>query len=342
MTPGELCIMRKTIIISIGLVLIIICVCAAVSFATRTDEHVERIMNDHRPLDFEQIKDEQTSLLLNEDYFNHQFIFPTGVLIQDQKIYILDGKENCINIFDQEGKLLEQIGSTGNGKLQFMAPHQICYFDNQFYILDSGNYRVQILKDDYSYGGERKLQQLVDEDYGSQYDFSYSDMAIDKTGNIYVSSVTTRPKNAHIYKIDKNGIIYQIGDNLVGYLASIDGEIFFANNMTIVSGYIKGTFRDYTMPYETYLSKLENDQLTTIKELPFQYFNSSLAYDDNNLFIFSGTYDTLDHFDKNGNYMSTLYEFEKDSDIKYLAYDQDERFFVATDPVNSKVYFLQE
>lgn len=78
--------------------------------------------------------------------------------------------------------------------------------------------------------------------------------------------------------------------------------------------------------------------METVGELPFGYNPSDFATDGTDIFIYSERFFTLDRFDKEGNYLETLYQFDHNVGIKYLAYDKVTNSIYASVPTEGKVY----
>ena len=57
---------------------------------------------------------------------------------------------HCINMYELEGKLIKSVGSKGNGEAQFQNPHSLDVSDrnNNIYVCDCDNHRIQILTED--------------------------------------------------------------------------------------------------------------------------------------------------------------------------------------------------
>lgn len=76
----------------------------------------------------------------------HGFLQPSDVAVgKDYHIYILDGVNHCVKVFDQTGVFLFRFGSKGSAKGRFNYPLGITT-DNQgrVYIADTGNHRGQV------------------------------------------------------------------------------------------------------------------------------------------------------------------------------------------------------
>lgn len=333
----------KKVIIFVILIIVLVLIGVMVSFGfgyNETDANVESILYEERESDFEIVKDNThyEASLLNDGITTS----PTGILLYEDNIFIVDSAENCIFVFDQEGNLTNQIGSTGNGEAQFLEPHQICAFENKFFVLDSGNNRIQVFDDNFEYLSAIPLNKFIDIDGGEVADFSYSDMAIDKDGNIYVSSLSISPKNAHVTKIDRQGHMHQLGNNLVGFLTSIHGETFFVNHKKIFTGKYNGKEHSFYISHENFLYKIVDNQLKKVGTLPFKYDPVSFTCDDTNIYMCSRQFDTLDKFDMEGRYISTLFEFNEDTKIRYVAYNKEQEYFIATAPENNRIYMVKK
>ncbi len=84
---------------------------------------------------------------------------PSDVAVsKDGQIYVVDGVNNKIRIFDQKGQFVSSFGAKGSGNGKFRFPLGIDIDGSgKVYIADSGNHRVQIFKPDGSYMAEIKI-----------------------------------------------------------------------------------------------------------------------------------------------------------------------------------------
>jgi DNA-binding beta-propeller fold protein YncE len=76
----------------------------------------------------------------------YNFSEPSDISVsKDGYIYIVDGVNNKIKVFDQDGKFAFSFGRKGSGDGEFLYPLGIDIDDgNRVYVADSGNHRVQI------------------------------------------------------------------------------------------------------------------------------------------------------------------------------------------------------
>lgn len=77
-----------------------------------------------------------------------EFNKPTDVSVSKRGlIYVLDGVNNKIKIFDNKGKFSFSFGKEGSGRTEFRSPLGMDIdHEGRLYIADSGNQRVQILE----------------------------------------------------------------------------------------------------------------------------------------------------------------------------------------------------
>ena len=83
----------------------------------------------------------------------HNFRQPSDVVVgNNKKVYVLDGVNNKIKVFNLQGTYLFSFGGAGKGKGKFSFPLGIGIDKNdRIYVADSGNHRVQIFNSDGAY-----------------------------------------------------------------------------------------------------------------------------------------------------------------------------------------------
>ena len=80
--------------------------------------------------------------------------YPIGLLIRDNKVFV--SHRHCILVYQLDGKFVSRIGSGGGGKLQFNFPCGLSTDEsnNDVYICDSNNHRIQIIYENLQYKSE--------------------------------------------------------------------------------------------------------------------------------------------------------------------------------------------
>ncbi len=109
----------------------------------------------------------------------HDFKQPSDVSVsKDGLIYVVDGVNNKIHVFDRSGKFVIAFGSKGTAKGQFSFPLGIDVDNNgKVYVADSGNHRVQIFN---PYGEYYSQIKMPSKD-GNLSD--PTDIAVNESGN---------------------------------------------------------------------------------------------------------------------------------------------------------------
>ena len=92
----------------------------------------------------------------NGDYifmFSEKMNKPVGICISQNKVFVTQSTGHCINMYELEGKLIKSVGSEGSGEAQFKYPRGLDISDrnNNIYVCDSNNQRIQILTEELKY-----------------------------------------------------------------------------------------------------------------------------------------------------------------------------------------------
>ena len=85
--------------------------------------------------------------------FSEKMKGPVGICITQNKVFVTQWYAHCINMHELEGKLIKSVGSEGNGKAQFKHPNGLDVSDrnNNIYVCDRNNHRIQILTEELKY-----------------------------------------------------------------------------------------------------------------------------------------------------------------------------------------------
>ena len=76
---------------------------------------------------------------------------PRGLLICGNRVFV--SHNHCILVYELDGKFVSRIGSKGSGELQFKGPWGLSTdeFNNDIYICDCSNNRIQIISENLHY-----------------------------------------------------------------------------------------------------------------------------------------------------------------------------------------------
>ena len=85
--------------------------------------------------------------------FSEKMNKPVGICISQNKVFVTQWSGHCINMYELEGKLIKNVGSKGNGEAQFKYPRGLDVSDrnNNIYVCDCYNHRIQILTEELKY-----------------------------------------------------------------------------------------------------------------------------------------------------------------------------------------------
>ena len=132
---------------------------------------------------------------------------------KDGRIYVVDGVNHKIRIFNRNGKFLSSLGRKGSGNGEFRYPLGID-IDNsgKVYIADSGNHRLQI------FSPEGKFIAKINIPSNDHHPSDPSDVAIDNTRNrCYV--VDNDNHHILVYDLSNRKLINTYGSPGTGKLA---------------------------------------------------------------------------------------------------------------------------
>ena len=124
---------------------------------------------------------------------------------EEGNIYICDFLDNCVKVYDQNGKFLRRIGNKGQGPGELFGPGKIAISpNNKIYIIESGNMRISLFN---LYG-----------DFISSFYFSGTpfDMICDPSGNLIISYMIFKFYNLHKKELRERLFdIYNENGNLI-------------------------------------------------------------------------------------------------------------------------------
>ena len=129
----------------------------------------------------------------------HGFLQPSDVAIgKDLRIYVLDGVNSQVKVFNENGSFLFSFGSRGNAQGQFESPLGLANDSTgRIFVADTGNRRVQVFSPD----GKVQSEFTIKAAKGSQHPCDPVDLALDEQRNrIYV--VDNENHKVLLYSLD--------------------------------------------------------------------------------------------------------------------------------------------
>jgi hypothetical protein len=137
------------------------------------------------------------------------------------RIYVLDSKGNNIKIFKEDGAFMGTVGRGGSGPGEFTRPWKLETIEDELYVTDTGNGRIQVLDED----GRYKT--------GFKVSVSFGDgMAFDSAGRVYL--------NTRGFRSPKLISIYDTQGNLVKEFGDLEGRSIQFFDFTVIKKQIRG------------------------------------------------------------------------------------------------------
>lgn len=257
-------------------------------------------------------------------------ITPFGIAALQDSVIICDIGNHCLREFDFNGNELRTIGQLGNGSGEFIRPTGLSYSNEAFYVVDSGNNRIQVLDRNLEYQREYVLDKL-----NGNTDTYYTDIAICKndTGIVLTNSIVQEDATAHF--VDSNGSVKKTSFVINGYASCEDDRMYCLNTFELFKS---GT--SYVADIKkSKLCEYVNDEVRDIFEFPSIYGPTDFIIDGDDIYVLSCVWAQLDHFKTDGSYIETIWEFEQLSPESFLE-STPQGGFVVTDGQNKVVYFL--
>ncbi len=204
---------------------------------------------------------------------------PVSVCSDHEYFYILDTGLKQILKYTFDGELIGRVGKIGNGPTEFLDPKIIKYFENKLYVLDAGNFRVQLFNLDLSFDGEMIFDDLKKLPYADFRDIQPSE------DGIYVSFVSHNIGEIRKYIGNKSQTVLT---NFCGTLAydAESKQVIGINEMTAYLdkkensiGYMSGLSRIISLSPEPHFLDKEKDEINL----------SSFVIDHGKVVGYSGT-----------------------------------------------------
>ena len=80
------------------------------------------------------------------NHLNRQSFRIFSMATSDDRIFLCDAVNHLLHMTDLECNEAAVVGGKGDDTTQFSYPHGICYFEDQVYVCDSGNNRIQLFQ----------------------------------------------------------------------------------------------------------------------------------------------------------------------------------------------------
>lgn len=156
------------------------------------------------------------------DVPEEQFLnIPVDITISEEgQIYILDSGDNNIKIYQKDGSFMKCIGRGGSGPGEFKSPWILRLVEDNLYVADTENGRIQILTKEGKY--QRMFKAPIISGFG---------MAFDSSGNLYLNTQGLRSTKIISVYNDQGHLIREVG--------GLEGKPFGVYNIKLIKNQIR-------------------------------------------------------------------------------------------------------
>lgn len=224
-----------------------------------------------------------------------------GIWVNQDNIVVSDQVESKLVVLDKEGKVLHEVGKIGSGPLEFSNPTDLFYNeeDKCLYVLDNGNYRVQILSDDLEFKKEVSFSKMKELDIASS-DFR---SIVVKKDAVYISLKGTSKETLHIYRVSFDGSLEETELISSGVLFKDKDKVYLAEMLAfefMESETSSGFFDSTGTAGQTYLYEVDGIKTKKIAGFPYQYTPSDVVKQGEVYYIASALWNLVEAFQLEG------------------------------------------
>lgn len=245
---------------------------------------------------------------------------PGGVLAVGDHLLVCDMGNHCVVRLTTDGDFVESYGELGSDAGNFVMPTAILFHEEEIYVLDSGNMRIQVFDLEMNF-----ISEILFEGSPLPRNGKYSDMAIAGDGTIYVAT-------DEAYE-DAMCLFYLEGEKLCGVQAECMGYLAEQNGVV----YTADKYRHYTYQGgngwksgENWVYRVDRTGVEKVCELPYMYTSMDFAVTDDQIYTLSSTWGKLSCFTMEGEALNTMFYMEEvQGNEMYLSMQDENTFYVA-------------
>jgi hypothetical protein len=249
------------------------------------------------------------------------YFHPLNLIWYKGNILFANVQHNCISVMNLKGEIIENIGTSGEGQCEFNGPINICADkDNNYYVLDCGNKRVQILNDKFDYISEIDLKSIYEKFNKDIYFSEPLFIAATKNGDIYITLKSNNEVTWGILYISADRkTIKIIGDRISGTFFIYKDELYLLETYEIkeevkegIEGELhRGKMQIYMQTGKNRLFKLKDGVITETYNFTESFNTNNLTVYNDKIYTFSGSIHRLCEFNLKGEYIKTLFDGRK-------------------------------
>ena len=245
---------------------------------------------------------------------------PEGIACYEDLLYVADKDADTIKKYDLNGKLLSEIGKTGNAEGELLSPSALAVDQKgNVYVAEEGNYRISIFNKEGKFQRSIELAELKEKKENDFYD-----LEVNKEGSIFLTLESIEESVCNLYVI-KDGEIKSTTKSVSGVFGTKEdkSEIFYFQSRRWEDA---GIYSD-----TGYLGVIEKDNVKKLAVLPEDYGARDTIVYDNCIYTFN-EFCTLDRFTLEGKYLETVFSTESNSSTagySYMTVDKEGNFYLS-------------
>lgn len=245
---------------------------------------------------------------------------PGGILYEGESLLVCDMGNHCVVRLTTDGDFVESYGELGSEAGNFVSPTAILLYEDEIYVLDSGNARIQV------FDAEMNFDREILFNMGSvPGDGKYIDMAIAGDGTVYIAVDSSYGDGMNLFYLEGEGLCAVPG-GVYGYLAEHDGVVYMADMWR----YYRDSKGYGWNPGENWIYQVERTGLQKICELPYMYAPADFIVEDDAVYAISTLWGQMNRISMEGELMEELLtEKAAQSRGMYVCMQDEDTFYLA-------------
>lgn len=246
---------------------------------------------------------------------------PGGVVFDGEDLLVCDMRNHCVVRLTTDGDFVESYGELGSETGNFVTPTAILLHENEIYVLDSGNMRIQVFDTDMTY-----VREILFEGGELPSGRKYHDMAIAGDGTIFVAADSSYGVGTSLFYIE-GGELCIVSGGVLGNLAEQDGVVYAADKWQ----YYRESTEYGWKSGANWVYRVERNGLQKICELPYMYTPADFVIREDTIYTVSMVWGKMNRFSMEAEILDTMFYIEEVQAHDMYMYLQDENTFYVTD-----------
>ncbi len=333
--------MKKQKIVLLFLGMALICICMAGCEKSERYEMAKASKDDMFPIYEQDDEDlqEVSELQTLQDVYKSGYEFeewqlkdikePGDILVLEDAFVVSDRQADCVFKIDHSGNVIAQMGQTGNGDGEFLKPSALAAYNNEIYVLDQGNNRIQVLDEDLAYNREIKLKDTKTEDPN----YFPQNIAVNGEG-VFVTGLSLENPVVDRYAEGMDEAV----SNFIGSIDVYEGQVYCINSMVRYYDEENDSFGAVTAA-PGWLVSVKEGEVGKLCEMPYGFNITAFLVDKKGILCVSGSGGAVYRLNEDGVYEETIFSLPElqDEETPQIEADDKENIYIVM-PKAKKIY----